>query len=437
MSKPIPKSSIYLTLFVLFALNTLNFFDRNILSSVTQQVKQEFDLSDKQLGGLGTAFTLLYAAVGIPFGRWADSGKRTRILSIGVGLWSLLTMASGRAWNYWSLFAVRLGVGVGEASCAPAATSLIGDLVEPKRRSAANAIFMLGLPAGMALSYSLGGVVGKAWGWRNAMLLAGIPGLIVGLMAWFLPEPERTEASHQGEAEGSGNWRKLLKNPIMILLIASGAIHNFNMYAISLFVSSYLQRFHGMDQAFAGNVSALSFGLGGVGILLGGWICDRVALSRPAGRMEVAGLAILLSAPCYFFAIQAPAGHYMVFALFLLVGYFLSCIYYPGVYATIQDVTPPRQRGTAMALYFCAMYFLGASLGPYVTGYLSDTFALSVITPEEPPEILFFASALGLRKAFYLLPALALALGVVLLWAGVLVGKLLSSKMSERPVVAE
>jgi predicted MFS family arabinose efflux permease len=431
---PTKKSPVYFTLFILFAINALNFFDRNILSPLTQQIIAEYDLSDKAIGGLGTAFTLLYAAIGIPFGRWADYGRRTGILGIGVTIWSLLTMASGRAWNYWSLFAFRLGVGVGEASCAPAATSLIADLVPAKRRSVANAVFMLGLPVGMALSYSLGGMVGKAWGWRNALLMAGVPGLIVGVVAWFLPEPERTTGLSKSEAAPAGNWLKLLGNPVMLLLIASGAIHNFNMYAISLFVSSYLQRFHHMDQAFAGNVSAMSFGLGGVGILMGGWLCDRVAFARPAGRMEVSSLAIFLSAPCYFFAIQAPAGQYMVFALLLLVGYFLSCIYYPGVYATIQDVTPSRQRGTAMALYFCAMYFLGASLGPYVTGMLSDHFAFAAITPDQPPEIIFLASAIGLRKAFYLLPALALALGLVLLVASFLVAKQLGKK-NEEPAV--
>ena len=103
---------------VLFAINAMNFFDRQILGAVGEPIRKEWGLSDGAMGALGTAFTLLYAAVGIPLGRLTDRTTRTRILSAGVFVWSLLTVASGMARNYWQLFAMRLGVGVGEASCA-------------------------------------------------------------------------------------------------------------------------------------------------------------------------------------------------------------------------------------------------------------------------------------------------------------------------------
>src|SRR5947209_19949526 len=134
------------TLAVLLGINTMNFFDRQILPAVQEKIRHDWDLSDSRLGWLGTAFILLYAIVGLPLGRLADVGRRKWILAGGVGLWSLLTLGSGFAWNFWSLFALRLGVGVGEASCAPAASSLIGDLVPAKGRARAMALFMLGLP---------------------------------------------------------------------------------------------------------------------------------------------------------------------------------------------------------------------------------------------------------------------------------------------------
>src|SRR5205807_5578462 len=125
------------TLGVLLAINTMNFFDRQILPAVQEKIRKEWNLSDSELGLLGTAFILLYAVVGLPLGRLADVWRRKWILAIGVGLWSLLTLGSGFARSFWPLFILRMGVGVGEASCAPAANSLIGDLVPAERRGRA------------------------------------------------------------------------------------------------------------------------------------------------------------------------------------------------------------------------------------------------------------------------------------------------------------
>src|SRR6185503_9132 len=102
---------------VLFAINAMNFFDRQILGAVTEPIRKEWGVSDTWMGVLGTAFTLMYAAVGLPVGWLTDKTKRVRLLSGGVFVWSLLTAASGIAMSYWQLFAYRLGVGVGEATC--------------------------------------------------------------------------------------------------------------------------------------------------------------------------------------------------------------------------------------------------------------------------------------------------------------------------------
>src|SRR5262245_26324780 len=188
------SSKAWFALSVLFAINTLNFYDRQILGAVGETVREEWKLSDTALGSLGTAFTLLYAAVGVPLGRLTDKFSRRWILFAGVTVWSFLTAASGLARNFTELFMVRLGVGTGEASCAPAAASLIGDLFPPSRRAKALGVFMIGLPVGIALSFLGSSLLEHRYGWRFTFYIALIPGIIFALLALLINEPARGSA---------------------------------------------------------------------------------------------------------------------------------------------------------------------------------------------------------------------------------------------------
>src|SRR5205807_1436194 len=133
-------SAIY-SIVVLFAINLMNFFDRQIIGGVGEGIRREWALSDTALGLLGTVFTLLYAVVGLPLGRLSDRKERRIILSAGVFVWSLLTACSGLARSFGQLIVARLGVGVGEATCSPASTSLIGDLFPTRQRARAMAVW--------------------------------------------------------------------------------------------------------------------------------------------------------------------------------------------------------------------------------------------------------------------------------------------------------
>jgi MFS family permease len=99
-------------------------------------------------------------------------------------------------------------------------------------------------------------------------------------------------------------------------------------------------------------------------------------------------------------------------------GWMLIYVYYVSVYPAIQDVVAPNLRGSAMALYFFGMYFLGGAYGTSITGFLSDHFARQAMlaaggTVLEPYR------AIGLPKAFYAVPAVSLILTFVL-FAGAL-----------------
>lgn len=420
---PNPRSTwqtvhLVFTFCVLVGINTVNFYDRQVLGAVQEKVRKEWGLSDGQLGWLGTAFILLYAVVGLPLGRLADRSRRKWILAAGVGLWSALTFASGFAWNFWTLFVLRLGVGVGEASCAPAASSLIGDLVPAGRRARAMAVFMLGLPLGLALSFFVSGTVAERHGWPAAFFVAGVPGLVLAVAALFVLDPARGAADPHAPPAVDLPFvavaRRVFGLPTMWWIILSGALHNFNMYALGAFIASFLFRYHELSVARAGAVSGLVYGLGALGIVAGGWLGDLAFRSRVSGRLHVAWVGLAAAIPCLLLALGAPRGDLLLCVVGLMPGCLLLYVYYGTVYATIQDIVEPAMRGTAMAIYFCAMYCLGAVLGPVATGWTSDYLARRAAEADGSSTVTELHKAVGLHDAMYLVPILDAALVVVL-----------------------
>lgn len=408
---------------VLFAINALNFFDRNILGAVGEPIRKEFGLSDASLGALGTAFILLYAVVGIPLGRIADRSTRKYILSAGVFLWSLLTAASGIAQNFTQMFALRLGVGVGEASCAPASASLIGDMFPSDKRGRAVSVFMLGLPVGIALSFALSGTIAKSYGWRAAFLLAGIPGILLAVAALFIREPFRgSNDAVKGQTSKRSAYLQILASPTMRWLIVSGILHNFCMYAVSAFLTPYLMRYHGLDIQAAGFAAMVINGILPMpGLLLGGLIGDSAKKRRPNGALIVVTAACFLAAPFYYLSLGIAGGNVYPFVLLMGAAIALVYFYYPIVVSTIQNITPPDLRGTAMSVYFLVMYLLGGALGPYVVGMISDHFTKSAAVAAGVVDMSATAlesfKADGLHSAMYVVPVLSVLLAVVLLMA--------------------
>lgn len=408
-------------LILLFAVNLLNFFDRQLPGVLGEPIRKEFGLDDAQLGLIGTAFTLMYAAVGLPIGRLADTWVRTRLISAGLTVWSALTAVSGMVHSYAGLVAARLGVGIGESTCSPACQSLIGDLFPPEKRSRALGAFMLGLPFGLCLSYLAGAWLGAQYGWRVCFVLAAVPGFIVALLILKLPEPVRGGADAPGAAHAAKQatswegYKRVIRIRTLWWIVISGALHNFNVYAINAFQTPFLQRYHSLDLRSAALVSALVVGLvGAIGLLGGGWASDRLSRRRADGRLLLAAGTMLASVPCVFLALAQPPGSIVSFMIPMALGTTLSFVYYATVYAAIQDVVEPRLRGSAVAVYFFAMYVMGASMGTYLTGKLSVFLAKRAMAEAGAPAMTEAFRAVGLHDAMYVIPALAFCCALVL-----------------------
>lgn len=410
------------SLAVLFAINVLNFYDRQTLGALAEPIRKEFHLSDTQLGLLTTFFTVLYAIVGLPFGRLADSWSRKKLLAWGMVVWSGLTGLTAFVTNYAMLVFTRLGVGVGEAVCAPTATSWIGDLYPAAQRSRPLAVFMIGVPLGSAFSYLICGPAAQAFGWRTAVVLAAAPAVALVPALILLREPRRGESENGGGSpDGPGtvdrspsSW-SILRIPTLWWIIASGALVNFNLYTLGTFLSAFLTRFHGLSVGQAGFWLGIGYAGGGVlGALGAGWLGDTVIRKRRDGRMLSASMTALIAAPLAFLGILQPAGAWWPALVWISISYGLLNMYYGLVYASIQDIVPPSLRGTSMAFYFMAMYLCGASFGPVITGRLSDMMARRAANLAGSAILTDAFKAVGLRQAMCVVPLLSVALALVL-----------------------
>jgi predicted MFS family arabinose efflux permease len=414
--KPIGKS-LYFSAFVLFAVNILNFYDRHVPGALTEPIRKEFHLSDTQVGLLGSIFIWLYAIVGVPLGRIADTASRKKLLAGAVVVWTALTASAALASTFTMLLISRVGVGVGEAGCAPAATSWLGDLFPPDRRSRVLALFMLGVPIGGALSFFFSGTLAQAYGWRASMALAAAPALLLVPALLLLREPERGASEPKAAALEAASVWSILRIPTLWWIIASGALLNFCAYSIGAFLPALLSRVHGLSVAASGVATGVVYIFGGViGGTLAGVLGDSIVRRRKDGRLLVASIASLLAAPLAGLAILQPAGAIVAAVIFFALMYAALTSYYGLVYSAIQDLVAPNQRGMTMAVYFLVMYMCGASFGPLLTGGLSDLLARRAATLAGSATVTETFRAIGLQQAMLEIPALSVILALILYW---------------------
>jgi len=395
-------------LFLLFLANLFNFYDRTIPAIIIEPLRLEWHLSDFQIGIIGTAFTLVYAVAGLPLGRMADTGSRRKLMGWGLATWSGLTAINGLVGSFWGFLLVRMGIGIGEASYAPAANSLIGDLFPAHRRARAMGIFMLGLPLGLLLAFFTTGAMVKAFdSWRAPFFIAAVPGLLLATFMFFIREPKRgaAESVRISQEKIDKPIRRVLTIPTFGWLVLAGLSFNFATYACNSFMVPMLQRYFLLPLQQAAVATGLIVGVTGlVGLTVGGWIADKVHQRYANGRLMFAALSLIVSTLTTGYALHAGRIEIGLFIGIFSVGWLFSYNFYTCVYTAIQDVVEPRLRATAMAVFFAGLYLLGGGLGPVVVGLLSDYFSHSAMAAAGVEQMTEVFKADGLHDAMLLIP---------------------------------
>jgi len=363
---------------ILLLVSAIAYMDRQILAILIEPIKAELGLSDTQAGLLyGFTFAAFYALLGIPIAKIADRASRARIIARSLFVFSTMTVLCGAAMSYWQLLAARMVVGIGEAGTNPASQSMIADLYPMQRRSAAMAIFAAGPHLGMLIGFAIGGVLGQLLGWRQAFVAAGCLSLAVTLLARVsLREPERVAQVPRAAQAVSVKEavRVLWRHSSTRHVFVGGTLANMATAALTGWLPSFLMRSHGFSTSTTGVLLAFVLGvLGGAGVVLGGWLADRMGKQDASWRMKMPATGVLICAVCWAF-VFADLGATVTVAALVLGGALLTFHIGP-TFALVQSVAPTHMRALAAALLLFVSSFVGFGLGPLVVGRLSDALS--------------------------------------------------------------
>lgn len=392
-SIPAPTSlpfSTHWTLLVLLFVYTLSFLDRQIMGILIQPIKTEFGVSDTAMGVLsGVTFALFYSTLAIPFARYADRANRRNFVSYCCAAWSFMTSMCGIAGSYWTLALARVGVAVGEAGGTAPSITMVADHYPPQQRGRAMSVYMLGPQLGILFGLGLGGWIAHHYGWRQAFLWMGIPGIVAALLLRFTtvePARGRWEATKTPPPLGSMKdlAGDLWHSKAFTRITWAGLALGFAGYGIGIWTPAFLVRSHGMTLQSAGAVMGVLGGLAAViGSLLSGWLSDALAKRDPRWRLGVPVVGCLLALPCGVAFYLAPAdGQWMVAGMgvphaivwYLLFG--ITTVWWMApVYAALSDIVAANRRATALAVFNLGLTMIGGGLGPLLVGMLSDGLA--------------------------------------------------------------
>lgn len=397
-----------LMLWLLLVVYIFNFLDRQIVNILAEPIRRDLGLSDTQIGLMtGIAFALFYTVLGLPIARFADrpGTDRGRLITISLATWSAMTALCGLAQNFGQLLLARIGVGVGEAGCTPAAHSLIADSVPAERRASALAFYALGIPIGSLLGMLIGGLLADTIGWRKAFLFVGAPGLLLALVTIvFLRDPRRSRVL---EAKSStapvlsmgAAVESLLLSRTYVLLLAAGSAASFLSYGKGTWTTIFFQRTHGLSASEVGFWFGVGGGIAGIaGTFLGGWLADRYGKTNRRHVMTAPAIGMAIAAP------MAYAAYFMtdwrLALLLLLIPTLLNSLYYGPTYSSAQGLVPLQARAMASAALLFCQNLIGLGLGPLFFGMLSDWFK-PMAGEESVRWVLYGAAWLGLVPAFF------------------------------------
>ena len=380
------KRSANLLVAALILAYTFSYIDRTIITLMVNPIRKSLGISDVQISLLyGFAFTLFYTFLGIPIGRLIDRQRRTRVVALGIALWSLATASCGLATSFTGMFVARVSVGVGESTLSPAAYSMIADEFSGKKLVRALAVYQSAIYIGPAIATIFGGVlldqlvplrsiVGNIQPWQQVFFIVGLPGLLVAFLFFMLHEPVRQGVIPGSAIPSFGAVLRHMRGHLRAysLLILGLCLQSIMWNGAVAWIPTHLIRGYGWSTSeVAWRYGPLIAIAGTAGGLTGGWLA---AALRDRGHSDsnilIGMIAALAALP---FAVMAPLMPSGGVSLTMFAGFiFTGAMPYGGAAAAFQEITPNQMRGQVSAIYLFWLNFAGIALGSTLVALVNE-----------------------------------------------------------------
>jgi MFS family permease len=383
-----------------------NFLDRQILGILAGSIMKDLKLDDAQFGAIGgLAFALLYSVLAIPLAMLADRTRRSAVIVGALAVWSGFTALCGTAVSFGQLFFYRLGVGVGEAGGVAPSYALIADYFPPERRARALAIYSLGVPLGLAGGTLIGAYLASWVSWRAAFATMGIAGLVFApIMLLVVRDRPRASASTAPVPALRAVFPIVARKPSFWLMAFASSCSSLAGYGLAVWTPSILERSFHMTLIERGQYLASLFLLGGTaGVLLGGWLADRLGAAERRWYARLPAIAWLITAPLFVAGLLA-SNPTLAWPL-LLIPNALNILWLGPVTTAVQHLVPRPMRATASASFLLINNLIGLGVGPLLIGTISVMLKKSYGI-----EALRYAAVAS--TAFYLLAALLMLFAI-------------------------
>lgn len=419
----------------------LNGADTAAISATADNLEKAFGFGNTSVGLLVSVVALASAICTVPAGILTDRIRRTRLLAVSIGLWSVAMLACGGATSFTWLISSRAFLGVGLAAAGPAVASLTGDFFPAHERGRIYGLILAGELVGTGAGFLISGGLASALSWRYAFWWLAVPSVALVWVMWKLPEPARggqrplqTGTGHRRglaaravrdagirphpdlilrtDPAGWPIWRAVryvLRVRTNVVIIVASALGYFYFTGLRSFAIIFATRHYGLSKTSA-DALLLVLGAGALaGVFAGGRLSDRMLRrGNVRARVLVPAVCLLAITPVLAGAIAATS---LALALPLLVlGAALLGAPNPPMDAARLDVMHPRLWGRAEAVR-TVLRTLGEAAAPTLFGYVSQY----VFSGHAPAGAGGPASATGLEFTFLVFLVLLLGAGLLVL----------------------